>query len=55
MTTTYLALIRSGAATEAERPIILEALFRQSADGIVKDDGPGDLNLGAILSRAAVK
>lgn len=55
MTTTYLALIRSGAASEAERSIILEALFRQSADGIVKDDGPGDLNLGAILSRAAVK
>jgi len=55
MTTTYLALIRSGAASDTERTIILEALFRQSADGIVKDDGPGDLNLGAILSRAVTK
>lgn len=55
MTTTYLALIRSGAASDTERSIILEALFRQSADGIVKDDGPGNFNLGAVLSRAITK
>ena len=44
MTETYLALIENGAATEADRQVILNALFRNTPDGIVKVlssvDGP---------------
>jgi hypothetical protein len=37
---TYLALLREGdrAATEKERPLVLEQLFRPASDGIVRDD-----------------
>lgn len=38
MTETYLALINESAATEAERNIVLTAIFRPTTDGIVKDD-----------------
>jgi hypothetical protein len=55
MTTTYLALIRDGAASDAERTIILEALFRQSTDGIVKEEGPGDLNIGSAIARLGIR
>jgi len=51
MTTTYLALTREQAASDADRQIILAALFRTTPDGIVKDDGPPDLGLGALISR----
>lgn len=52
MTTTYLALTHEKAAEEADRQIILGALFRATTDGIVKDDGPGDFTLPALLARA---
>ena len=55
MTQTYLALTRENAASETERQIILTALFRNSADGIVKDDGPPDIGLQALISKAAVR
>lgn len=55
MTTTYLALIRTGAASENERTIILEALFRPSPDGIVKDEGPSELNVGSLLARLGTR
>lgn len=42
MTTTYLALTHEDAAAEVDRHIILSALFRNTPDGIVKDDGPLD-------------
>lgn len=53
MTTTYLALTHEKAAEEADRQIILSALFRPTTDGIVKDDGPGDYTLSALLARVA--
>ncbi len=55
MTTTYLALTRENAATETDRHIVLNALFRSTPDGIVKDDGPGDFNIAALLSRFGVR
>lgn len=55
MTETYLALTNEGAAVDVDRQIILNALFRVTADGIVKDDGPSDLNLQALVSRLALK
>jgi hypothetical protein len=55
MTTTYLALTRENAAAETDRSIILNALFRNTPDGIVKEDGPGDLNVAALLSRLGIK
>lgn len=54
MTTTYLALKHENAASDAERQIILSALFRNAPDGIVKDDGPSDGLLTALLNRASL-
>lgn len=54
MTTTYLALTKDRAADESDRQIILSALFRSTPDGIVKDDGPVDLNMAMLLSRIGV-
>ena len=51
MTTTYLALINEAAASETDRQIILNALFRATPDGIVKDDGPTDASLQGMLTR----
>lgn len=51
MTTTYLALTKDAAAADADRHIILNALFRNSADGIVKDDGGFDPSLAAAIAR----
>lgn len=50
MTTTYLALTRNEKAEEADRQIILTALFRSTPDGIVKDDG-ADFGLQAFLAK----
>lgn len=55
MTTTYLALTRENAASDTDRQVILGALFRNTPDGIVKDEGPGDLNLAAFLSKFGVR
>lgn len=55
MTTTYLALTLEQAAAVEDRQIVLGALFRQSADGIVKEDGPPDISLAALIGRAAVR
>lgn len=51
MTTTYLALTRERAADEGDRQIVLNALFRSTPDGIVRDDGPPDTNIAALLAR----
>ena len=50
MTETYLSLIESDKLQNEDRQIILHALFRHSADGIVKDEGvpPG---LSELLTR----
>lgn len=51
MTQAYLALIRSGGATESERMIILTALFRSASDGIIADDSSGDVSIPAMVAR----
>lgn len=55
MTTTYLALMTEGAASEVDRSIILNALFRNTSDGIVKEDGGIDPGLSAALARILAK
>lgn len=52
MVQTYLALIAER-ATEGtdDRHIVLSSLFRPTADGIVKEEGPQDASLAGILSR----
>jgi hypothetical protein len=55
MTETYLALTAENAASEGDRNIILGALFRGTPDGIVKEDGPSDFSIQALLSRFAIK
>lgn len=54
MTTTYLALTKDKAADETDRQIILAALFRNTPDGIVREDGPADIGLGMLLARLGV-
>jgi hypothetical protein len=54
MTTTYLALTKDAAAGEADRQIILTALFRSTPDGIVKDDGSVDVSVAGLLSRIGI-
>lgn len=52
MVETYLAMITGGQVTEKEgRELILTALFRPAADGIVKDEGM-PLNLLEFLTRS---
>lgn len=53
MTEAYLALTSENAATDADKQIILAALFRPTADGLVRDDGP-DLTPAAILARVGM-
>lgn len=55
MTTTYLALTADNAAGEADRQIVLSALFRATPDGIVKEDGPGDIGLQGLLAKLIAK
>lgn len=51
MIMTYLALVENGAASPEEKSIILNAIFRNTADGIVKDDGPPDVGVQALASK----
>lgn len=55
MTTTYLALTAENAAADADRQIILSALFRSTSDGIVKEDGALDMSVPAQLGRLLAK
>jgi hypothetical protein len=55
MTTTYLALTADQAASDPDRAIILNALFRPTSDGIVKEDGGLDPNLASALSRVLAR
>lgn len=55
MTTTYLALTSEGAASDTDRQIVLNALFRATPDGIVKDDGPSDASLQGLIARLVTK
>lgn len=51
MIKTYLALTEKGAATEADKQIILGSIFRPTADGIVQDEGPPDLALQSLAAK----
>ncbi|MBC7767483.1 MAG: hypothetical protein H7124_01710 [Phycisphaerales bacterium] len=53
MATTYLALTSQGSADEKDRAVVLAALFRPTADGIVKDDPPPMLTPAAFLAGLA--
>ncbi|MFS2108406.1 DUF6161 domain-containing protein [Sphingomonas sp. Sphisp140] len=55
MTTTYLALTKEHAAEEADRQIVLTALFRSTPDGIVRDDGPVDASIQALVAKALAR
>jgi hypothetical protein len=50
MTTTYLALTRNEKAEQIDRQIILNALFRNTPDGIVKEEG-ADFGLQALIAK----
>lgn len=51
MTTTYLALTAEKAAEDADRAIILNALFRPTSDGIIKEEGGLDPSVASLISR----
>ncbi|WP_144243890.1 DUF6161 domain-containing protein [Sphingopyxis sp. MWB1] len=51
MTQTYLALIKEGAASNEDRLVILNALFRPSPDQPTGDDGGNDIALPAIIAK----
>jgi len=51
MVLTYLALAMDGKVDDKERALVLQSLFRPTADGLVKDDASVDGNLAAFLGR----
>ena len=51
MAKTYLAISKETTVEPADRQIILSALFRNTPDGIVREDGPPDASPQALLSR----
>jgi hypothetical protein len=53
MVKTYLALTNAGKVTEAERGLVLAALFRPTSDGLVKDDAAPDISIPGLVSRMA--
>lgn len=55
MTQTYLALIENDAASTDDRQVILNALFRNTPDGIVKEDGGLDPSIAAALGKFLAK
>ncbi len=55
MTETYLALIENDAASTDDRQVILNALFRNTPDGIVKEDGGLDPSIAAALGKFLAK
>ncbi len=53
LTETYLSLRKDGAATDADRAIMLSVIFRPVTDGMVKEDGPPAMTPSAILASLA--
>ena len=51
MVLTYLALAIDGKVSDQERHLVLQSLFRPTADGLVKDDASIDSNLAALSGR----
>ncbi|MDQ1229289.1 hypothetical protein [Sphingomonas sp. SORGH_AS_0879] len=50
MTSTYLGLIKEGAASDAERPIVLGALFQPISSQSANDDGPPATSMASIVA-----
>lgn len=55
MTQTYLALIENQAAEPEDKQVILNALFRATPDGIVKEEGGLDPSIAAALGKYLAK
>jgi hypothetical protein len=53
LTETYLSLTKEGAATDADRAIMLAVIFRPVADGMVKEDGPPAISPAAMIATLA--
>jgi hypothetical protein len=49
MLETYVALIKEGQATDAERAIVLAPVFRPTEDGLVKDDAAPLVDLSKLV------
>ncbi|MEO6340192.1 MAG: DUF6161 domain-containing protein, partial [Caulobacteraceae bacterium] len=54
MVQTYLALANENKISDAERTLVLAALFRPSSDGLVRDDTVPDLSLAGIVSKVSM-
>lgn len=50
LTETYLSLTKEGAASDADRAIMLSVIFRPVADGLVKEEGPPSISPSSMLS-----
>lgn len=55
MTQAFLAMSENDAMADADRAIMLASIFRPAPDGVVKEEGPQDIGLQALLSRLLVK
>ncbi|MBO9710670.1 MAG: hypothetical protein J7521_20910 [Caulobacter sp.] len=53
MIKTYLALIKEAGLEPSDRQLVLLPIFRNTPDGIVKDDGPPEFTFAGLVSRAA--
>lgn len=53
LTETYLSFRREGAATDADRAIMLGVIFRPVADGMVKEDGLPAISPASLLASMA--
>lgn len=55
MTQAFLAMSENDGMAEADRAIMLASIFRPAPDGVVKEEGPQDIGLQALLSRLLAK
>lgn len=55
MTQTFMALVAEKVASEDDRQIVLNALFRPTSDGIVKEDGGLDPSIASALAKFLAK
>jgi hypothetical protein len=51
MIETFLALTKESKLEDKDKALVLQAVFRSSADGIVKDEGAPDASLAALFAR----
>ena len=51
MTKSYLAMTENDKAQDTDRAIVLSAIFRPAPDGVVKEEGPQDIGLHALMAK----